>query len=119
MQRVDRSVNRVRGVEAGRDHWRRLQSQLFDTDDGERRLIMLHALTVFSASRQRRHKRLCSGNRPIDSDIVRVLERDPRSYILIESRLFKAANWEHFHWDEIDRLDDAAEKLFHELLEDL
>ena len=50
-------------------------------------------------------------------NIVRVLERDPRSYILIESRLFKAANWEHFHWDEIDRLDDAAEKLFHQLLE--
>jgi hypothetical protein len=50
-------------------------------------------------------------------NIVRVLERDPRSYILIESRLFKAANWEHFHWDEIDRLDDAAERLFHQLLE--
>lgn len=50
-------------------------------------------------------------------NIVRVLERDPRSYILIESRLFKAENWEHFHWDEIDRLDNAGEKLFHELLE--
>jgi hypothetical protein len=50
-------------------------------------------------------------------NIVRVLERDPRSYILIESRLFRAANWEHFHQDEIDRLDDAAEKLFHQLLE--
>jgi hypothetical protein len=50
-------------------------------------------------------------------NIVRVLERDPRSYILIESRLFKATNWEHFHQDEIDRLDDAGEKLFRELLE--
>jgi hypothetical protein len=50
-------------------------------------------------------------------NIVRVLERDPRSYILIESRLFRAANWEHFHQDEIDRLDDAGERLFHELLE--
>jgi hypothetical protein len=50
-------------------------------------------------------------------NIVRVLERDPRSYILIEARLFKAVNWEHFHWDEIDRLDNAGEKLFHNLLE--
>lgn len=50
-------------------------------------------------------------------NIVRVLERDPRSYILIESRLFRAANWEHFHSDEVDRLDDAAERLFHDLLE--
>ena len=51
-------------------------------------------------------------------NIVRVLERDPRSYILIESRQLKAANWEHFHWDEIDRLDDdAGEKLFRQLLE--
>ena len=45
-------------------------------------------------------------------NIVRVLERDPRSYILIKSRLFKAANWEHFHSDEIDRLDDAADRPF-------
>lgn len=50
-------------------------------------------------------------------NIVRVLERDPRSYILIESLLFKAENWEHFHQDEIDRLDDASERLFHQLLE--
>jgi hypothetical protein len=50
-------------------------------------------------------------------DIVRVLERDPRSYILIESRLFKAENWEHFYQEEIDRLDDAAERLFVQLLE--
>jgi len=45
-------------------------------------------------------------------EIVRVLERDPRSYVLIESRLFKALNWEHFAQDEIDRLEDAAERLF-------
>jgi hypothetical protein len=50
-------------------------------------------------------------------NIVRVLERDPRSYILIESRLFRTANWEHFHRDEIDRLDDAADRLFGQLLE--
>jgi HEAT repeat protein len=50
-------------------------------------------------------------------DIVRVLERDPRSYSLIESRLFRATNWQHFHQDEIDRLDAAAERLFPQLLE--
>ncbi len=50
-------------------------------------------------------------------DIVRVLERDPRSYTLIESRLFRATNWHHFHQDEIDRLDAAAERLFPQLLE--
>jgi HEAT repeat protein len=50
-------------------------------------------------------------------DIVRVLERDPRSYTLIESRLFRATNWQHFHQDEIDRLDAAAERLFPTLLE--
>ncbi|WP_377807922.1 hypothetical protein ABNQ38_14670 (plasmid) [Azospirillum sp. A29] len=51
-------------------------------------------------------------------DIVRVLERDPRSYLLIESRLFNATNWEHYPRDEIDRLDEASERLFHELLEE-
>jgi hypothetical protein len=51
-------------------------------------------------------------------DIVRVLERDPRSYILVESRLFKSENWEHFNVDEIDRLDAAAERLFKILLEE-
>ena len=50
-------------------------------------------------------------------NIVRVLERDPRSYTPIESRLFRATNWQHFHQDEIDRLDVAAERLFHQLLE--
>lgn len=50
-------------------------------------------------------------------DIVRVLERDPRSYTLIESRLFRATNWQHFYQDEIDRLDAAAERLFPTLLE--
>jgi hypothetical protein len=50
-------------------------------------------------------------------DIVRVLERSPRSYTLIEARLFRATNWHHFHQDEIDRLDAAAERLFPKLLE--
>jgi hypothetical protein len=51
-------------------------------------------------------------------DIVRVLERDPRSYVHIESLLFKAENWEHFYRDEIDWLDESAERLFQQLLEE-
>ena len=44
--------------------------------------------------------------------IVRVLEQDPGSYVLIEARLFKEANWEHYQEDEVERLDRAAEVLF-------
>lgn len=44
--------------------------------------------------------------------IVRVLERDASSYALIEMRLFKEANWEHYNEDEVERLDRAAESLF-------
>ena len=44
--------------------------------------------------------------------IVRVLERDSGSYALIEARLFKEANWEHYQEDEVERLDRAAEVLF-------
>jgi hypothetical protein len=44
--------------------------------------------------------------------IVRVLERDSGSYTLIEARLFKEANWEHYREDEVERLDRAAEALF-------
>lgn len=51
-------------------------------------------------------------------DVVRVLERSPRSYTLIEARLFRATNWHHFPQDEIDRLDAAAERLFPRLLEE-
>jgi hypothetical protein len=51
-------------------------------------------------------------------NILRVLERSPRSYITIESQLFRATNWRHFYQDEIDRLDAAAERLFPSLLED-
>lgn len=44
--------------------------------------------------------------------IMRVLERDAASYALIEMRLFKEANWEHYREDEVERLDRAAEALF-------
>ena len=44
--------------------------------------------------------------------IVRVLERNSGSYVLIEARLFKEANWEHYREDEVDRLDRVAEALF-------
>ncbi|SEI17332.1 HEAT repeat domain-containing protein [Pseudomonas asplenii] len=44
--------------------------------------------------------------------IVRILERDPGSYFLIEARLFKESNWEHYFRDEVDRLDCSADTLF-------
>lgn len=44
--------------------------------------------------------------------VVRVLERDPRSYIQIESMLFKSDDWEHFNESEVERLERAAEILF-------
>jgi hypothetical protein len=47
-------------------------------------------------------------------DIVRVLEGDPGSYVTIESRLSREENWVHFNRCEIDSLDEAAERLFHE-----
>jgi len=50
-------------------------------------------------------------------EIARVLERDPRSYIQIEKMLFRYANFQHYYRDEVDRLDEAAERLFHVLLE--
>lgn len=44
--------------------------------------------------------------------IIRVLERDSGSYALIETRLIKETNWEHYLVDEVERLDRAAEALF-------
>jgi hypothetical protein len=49
--------------------------------------------------------------------VSRVLERDPRSYVHIESLAFRTADWTHFHRDEVDRLDEAADRLFSRLLE--
>ncbi len=49
--------------------------------------------------------------------LVRVLERDPRSYLQIERLLFKAENFVHFMEDEVERLDAAAERLFLTVLE--
>lgn len=46
-------------------------------------------------------------------EIVRILETEPQSYITIESRLFKEAEFMQFRESELDRLDIAAEKLFH------
>ncbi|MDE2259754.1 MAG: hypothetical protein KGK17_05450, partial [Betaproteobacteria bacterium] len=47
-------------------------------------------------------------------EIVRVLEGDPGSYVTIESRLSREENWVHFNRSEIDTLDEAADRLFHE-----
>lgn len=49
--------------------------------------------------------------------LVRVLELDPRSYDLIEQRGLFVEDWGHYLVDEIDRLDEAAERLFPHLLE--
>lgn len=46
-------------------------------------------------------------------DILRILEQYPSSYITIEYQLLNTSNFENSFNDEIDRLDDAAEKLFH------
>jgi hypothetical protein len=50
--------------------------------------------------------------------ITRVLERDPWSYCQVECLLFKEADWEHRYQEEIDRLDQAADRLFTHLLEE-
>lgn len=47
-------------------------------------------------------------------DIMRALEHDPGSYVTVESRLSREENWVHFNRCEIDSLDEAAERLFHE-----
>ncbi len=47
--------------------------------------------------------------------VTRVLERDSRSYIQLESLLFKSEDWAHFYVDEIDRLEVAVERLFSQL----
>lgn len=47
-------------------------------------------------------------------NIVRVLERDPGSYVIVEARLSREENWLHLMVCEIDSLDEAAERLFGE-----
>ncbi|MGZ3240052.1 MAG: hypothetical protein ACXU7Z_06480, partial [Burkholderiaceae bacterium] len=47
-------------------------------------------------------------------DIMRVLESDPGSYVCIELRMSREEDWVHFNRSEIDTLDTAADKLFHE-----
>lgn len=47
-------------------------------------------------------------------EIARLIENDPGSYVTIEMRLAREENWVHFIRCEIDSLDAAAERLFHE-----
>ena len=47
-------------------------------------------------------------------NMVRVLAGDRRSYVHLESVLFRARDWEHRYVDEIDMLDGACERLFAE-----
>jgi hypothetical protein len=48
-------------------------------------------------------------------DIVRILIESPRSYARLECSLFRAAPFEHYHEDEVERLDAAADRLFREV----
>ena len=52
------------------------------------------------------------------NDLVSVVLESPRSYTRLEMMLFKAAPFEHWFEDDVDRLDAAAEALFHRVLED-
>ena len=45
-------------------------------------------------------------------DVVRVMERDQRSYIQLENIRSKSQDWEHFVEEDIDYLDEACERLF-------
>lgn len=51
-------------------------------------------------------------------NLVRALERSPRAYVHIESMLSRTADFEHSFEDEADRLDEAANKLFNQILEE-
>lgn len=46
--------------------------------------------------------------------LLRILERSTRCYVFLEETLSKTSNFIHFRWDEVDRLDDAAHRLFRE-----
>lgn len=46
------------------------------------------------------------------NDIIKVIAKSPRMYCKIEGLLMKAAPFEHFYLDEVDRLDDAGQHLF-------
>jgi hypothetical protein len=46
--------------------------------------------------------------------LMRALERSPRTYVFLETTLSKTSNFVHARWDEVDRLDDAAQRLFRE-----
>lgn len=52
-------------------------------------------------------------------DIVDALSESPRSYICHETMLFRAEPFEHFLRDEVDRLEDYADRLFHAATKDL
>jgi hypothetical protein len=45
-------------------------------------------------------------------NIITAVSESPRSYTKIEAMLMRAAPFEHFLWDEVDRLDNIAQKLF-------
>ncbi|CAE6827947.1 HEAT repeat domain-containing protein [Xanthomonas arboricola] len=46
--------------------------------------------------------------------ITRTLEVDPGSYLVVEKQLAQEVDWVHYRRSEIDMLDEAAERLFHQ-----
>ena len=48
-------------------------------------------------------------------DVLRVLKRDPRSYIHLERSRSRAEDWEHLYEEELDLLDEACDRLFAEV----
>lgn len=62
---------------------------------------------------------LCSLNLAahLKQELISSMSHQPGSYIFIEQQLMKAASFEIYAYDEVDKLDDAADKLFYEVNE--
>ncbi|OJA04226.1 hypothetical protein [Halomonas sp. QHL1] len=45
-------------------------------------------------------------------DIIKAMSESRMSYIRLETILMKSASFEHYGWDEVDRLSDVVESLF-------
>jgi len=46
------------------------------------------------------------------NDIVEVMTNSSRMYSVVETLLMKAAPFEHYLWDEVDKLDETGQRLF-------
>jgi hypothetical protein len=50
-------------------------------------------------------------------ELISCMSHKPGSYVFIERQLMHATSFEVYKYDEIDKLDDAADKLFKEVNE--